>query len=86
MWSQNQPQKTKFYNVHDMEYLWNLKKGLVEDSDTPAYDKIFDFASLSAGAALLAAKSAASHLHVHLDITSANMALHWVFIHVVSVT
>jgi len=43
-------------NVHDMEYLWNLKKGLVEDSDTPAYDKIFDFAALSAGGALLASK------------------------------
>ncbi len=43
--------------VHDMEYIWNLKKGLVEDSDTPAYDKIFDFACLSAGGALLAAKT-----------------------------
>jgi len=42
--------------VHDMEYIWNVKKGLVEDSDTPAYDKIFDYASLSAGAAILAAK------------------------------
>jgi acetoin utilization deacetylase AcuC-like enzyme len=43
-------------SVHDMEYLWNLKKGLVEDSDTPAYDKIFEFARLSAGGALLASK------------------------------
>ncbi len=43
-------------SVHDMEYVFNLKKGLVEDSDTPAYDKIFDFAQLSAGAALLASK------------------------------
>jgi acetoin utilization deacetylase AcuC-like enzyme len=42
--------------VHDMEYVWNVKKGLVEDSDTPAYDKIFDFASLSAGAAITASK------------------------------
>jgi len=42
--------------VHDPEYLWNLKKGLVEDSDTPAYDNIFAFARLSAGGALLAAK------------------------------
>jgi ribosomal protein S18 acetylase RimI-like enzyme len=43
-------------SVHDPEYLWNLKKGLVEDTDTPAYDKIFDYASLSAGAAILASK------------------------------
>lgn len=42
--------------VHDMDYLWKLKKGLVEDSDTPAYDRIFDFASLSAGGAILASK------------------------------
>jgi len=41
--------------VHDAEYLWNLKKGLVEDSDTPAYDNIYEFARLSAGGALLAA-------------------------------
>jgi acetoin utilization deacetylase AcuC-like enzyme len=43
-------------SVHDPEYLWNLKKGLVEDSDTPAYDNIFEFARLSAGGALLASK------------------------------
>lgn len=43
--------------VHDFDYLWNLKKGLVEDHDTPAYDKIFDYASISAGAAILAAKN-----------------------------
>ena len=43
--------------VHDFEYLWNLKKGLVEDNDTPAYDKIYDYASWSAGAAILAAKT-----------------------------
>jgi acetoin utilization deacetylase AcuC-like enzyme len=42
--------------VHDAEYLWNLKKGLVEDSDTPAYDNIYNFAALSAGGAILAAK------------------------------
>jgi len=42
--------------VHDHEYLWNLKKGMVEDPDTPAYDKIYEFASLSAGGALLASK------------------------------
>jgi acetoin utilization deacetylase AcuC-like enzyme len=43
-------------SVHDMEYVWNLKKGLVEDSDTPAYDKIFDYALHSAGGAVLASK------------------------------
>jgi acetoin utilization deacetylase AcuC-like enzyme len=43
-------------SVHDADYLFNLKKGLVEDSDTPAYDRIFDYARLSAGAALLASK------------------------------
>jgi len=42
--------------VHDAEYIWNLKKGLVEDADTPAYDNIFEHARLSAGGALLAAK------------------------------
>ncbi len=42
--------------VHDADYLFNLKKGLVADSDTPAYDRIYDFAALSAGAAILAAK------------------------------
>ena len=42
--------------VHDHEYLWMVKKGLVEDADTPAYDNIYDFARLSAGGAILAAK------------------------------
>jgi acetoin utilization deacetylase AcuC-like enzyme len=42
--------------VHDADYLWNLKKGLVEDADTPAYDNIYEYARLSAGGALLAAK------------------------------
>jgi len=42
--------------VHDAEYIFNLKKGLVEDSDTPPYDNIFEFARLSAGGALLASK------------------------------
>jgi acetoin utilization deacetylase AcuC-like enzyme len=42
--------------VHDVDYIWNLKKGLVEDSDTPAYDNIFELARLSAGGAMLAAE------------------------------
>ncbi len=43
-------------SVHDMEYIWNLKKGLVEDSDTPAYDNIFEVARLSVGGALMASR------------------------------
>ena len=39
--------------VHDSEYIWNLKKGLVDDSDTPAYDNIYEYARLSAGGAIL---------------------------------
>jgi len=42
--------------AHDMDYVWNLKKGLVEDPDTPAYDNIYEFARFSAGGAILAAK------------------------------
>ena len=42
--------------VHDYDYIWNLKKGLVEDSDTPAYNNIYEHARLSAGGAILAAK------------------------------
>lgn len=42
--------------VHEAEYIWNLKKGLVEDIDTPAYDNIYEYARLSAGGAILAAK------------------------------
>jgi acetoin utilization deacetylase AcuC-like enzyme len=42
--------------VHASDYIWNLKKGLVEDSDTPAYDNIYEHARLSAGGAILAAE------------------------------
>ena len=48
--------ETDILKVHDEEYIWNLKKGLVEDPDTPAYENIYEFAKLSAGGALLAAK------------------------------
>jgi acetoin utilization deacetylase AcuC-like enzyme len=41
--------------AHDTEYVWNLKKGLVEDSDTPAYDNIYEYSRLSAGGAIMAA-------------------------------
>jgi len=43
--------------VHDTEYIWNLKKGLVEDPDTPAYDNIYEYARLSAGGAITAAET-----------------------------
>ena len=49
-------QKSRFSLCMIWNTSLNLKKGLVEDSDTPAYDKIFDFAQLSAGAALMASK------------------------------
>jgi len=42
--------------VHNPDYVWAVKKGFVEDPDTPAYDNIFEFARLSAGGAILAAK------------------------------
>lgn len=42
--------------VHDADYVWNVKKSLVEDSDTSAYDNIYAFARLSVGGAILAAK------------------------------
>jgi len=42
--------------VHDADYIWKLKKGLVEDADTPAYSNIFEYASLSVGGALLASQ------------------------------
>jgi len=42
--------------VHNAEYVWNLKKGLEEDADTPAYENIYEHARLSAGGAILAAK------------------------------
>ena len=42
--------------AHDGEYVWMLKKGLIEDGDTPAYENIFEYAKLSAGGAILAAE------------------------------
>ena len=42
--------------AHDADYVWNLKKGLVEDSDTPAYQNIYDYARLSVGGAMVASK------------------------------
>ncbi len=42
--------------VHDADYIGNLKKGLAEDADTPAYENIYEYARLAAGGAILAAK------------------------------
>ncbi len=42
--------------AHEAEYVWNLKKNLIEDPDTPAFDNIYEYARLSAGGAMLAAK------------------------------
>ena len=42
--------------VHDAEYIFNVKKGLVEDSDTPAYANIYEHARLSVGGAILASE------------------------------
>lgn len=42
--------------VHDLEYIEGLKNGLIEDSDTPAYENIYEYARLSAGGAILAAE------------------------------
>ncbi|MEM1551768.1 MAG: histone deacetylase [Candidatus Bathyarchaeia archaeon] len=42
--------------VHDADYIQLLERGAVEDPDTPAYENIYEYAKLSAGAAILAAK------------------------------
>lgn len=42
--------------VHDAGYIHLLKQGAVEDVDTPAYQNIYEYARLAAGAAILAAK------------------------------
>jgi acetoin utilization deacetylase AcuC-like enzyme len=44
------------FKVHDANYIQLLKKGAIEDPDTPAYENIYEYARLSAGAAILAAK------------------------------
>jgi acetoin utilization deacetylase AcuC-like enzyme len=43
--------------AHDDEYVWAVKKSMIEDNDTPAYDNIYEFARLSAGGAILAAEN-----------------------------
>ena len=46
----------RLLEVHDAEYICNLKNDEVEDPDTPAYENIFEYARLSVGGALFAAK------------------------------
>ena len=43
-------------NVHDAEYIWQVKKGLIDDIDTPAYSDIYQYARLSVGGAILASQ------------------------------
>jgi acetoin utilization deacetylase AcuC-like enzyme len=42
--------------VHEADYIQLLKRGAIEDVDTPAYENIYEYARLSAGGAILAAK------------------------------
>lgn len=43
--------------VHSSEYIENLKRGNISDIDTPGDKKIYYYASLSAGSAIMAAKT-----------------------------
>ena len=46
----------EIFKVHDREYVELLKKGAIEDADTPAYKNIYEYARLAAGGAILAAE------------------------------
>ncbi len=48
--------------VHTKEYIEKIKNGNFYDPDTPAYENIYEYAKLSAGAAILAAKEKAFSL------------------------
>lgn len=48
--------------VHTKEYIERIKSGNFYDPDTPAYDNIYEYAKLSAGAAIIAAKEKAFSL------------------------
>ena len=41
--------------AHDRQYIETVKNGTTNDPDTPAYDNIYDYAKLAAGAAMTAA-------------------------------
>jgi acetoin utilization deacetylase AcuC-like enzyme len=43
--------------AHSKEYVEGVKNGTIDDPDTPAYDNIYKYAKLSAGAAIMAAKT-----------------------------
>lgn len=43
-------------SVHTEEYLKKLKDGIIEDSDTPAYEGIYNYARIAAGGAITAAE------------------------------
>ena len=43
--------------VHSRDYINGVANGSIEDVDTPAYPDIFEYAKLSAGAAILAAET-----------------------------
>jgi acetoin utilization deacetylase AcuC-like enzyme len=43
--------------VHNKQYVQGVKKGTIADPDTPAWNNIFGYAKLAAGAAILAAKT-----------------------------
>jgi len=42
--------------VHEADYIKKLKVAEIEDADTPAYENIYEYARLSVGGAILAAK------------------------------
>lgn len=48
--------KSDVLKVHDAHYVLNVRKGLVDDLDTPAYYNIYAYARLAAGAAMMAAE------------------------------
>ncbi len=53
-----EPEKAReedLLKVHEATYIQMLKEGAIEDVDTPAYTNIYEYARLSAGAAILAA-------------------------------
>ena len=72
--------------VHDADYLFNVKKGLVEDSDTPATLTSTNLLGSRLAAHLLLAKLMVFRLCVHLDTTSEDAVQLWVFTHADSVT
>ncbi|HDN90761.1 MAG TPA: histone deacetylase [Candidatus Aenigmarchaeota archaeon] len=48
--------------VHSKSYVERVRRGDIHDADTPAYENIYEYAKLSAGGAILAAKEKAFSL------------------------